>query len=35
ATAHDDIDYQELARRIPIVVDTRNTCPHRPNVIQA
>lgn len=35
ATDHDDVDYQALAERIPLIVDTRNACPPAANVVRA
>jgi UDP-N-acetyl-D-glucosamine dehydrogenase len=34
-TAHDDVDHDELARRLPLVVDTRNACSPLPSVVKA
>ena len=35
ATAHDCVDHDELAKRVPLVVDTRGTCNPADNVVKA
>lgn len=35
STAHDDVDHDQLAVRIPLVVDTRNACGPADNVVRA
>lgn len=35
ATAHDCVDHDELARRLPLIIDTRGTCADAPNVVRA
>jgi len=34
-TAHDTVDHAELARRLPLVVDTRGCLPPGPNIVRA
>jgi UDP-N-acetyl-D-glucosamine dehydrogenase len=35
ATAHDCVDHTALADRLPLVIDTRGTCPPHPRVVKA
>jgi UDP-N-acetyl-D-glucosamine dehydrogenase len=35
ATAHDSVDHDELARKVPLVVDTRGVCATAANVVKA
>ena len=35
STAHDQVDHDELLRRLPLVIDTRGTCSPAPNLVKA
>jgi UDP-N-acetyl-D-glucosamine dehydrogenase len=35
ATAHDCVDHTALAEHLPLVIDTRGTCPPHPRVVKA
>jgi UDP-N-acetyl-D-glucosamine dehydrogenase len=35
ATAHDNVDHDALAERVPLVIDTRGVCTPRDNVVRA
>ena len=35
ATAHDGVDHDELARRVPLVIDTRGVCEPAENIVKA
>jgi UDP-N-acetyl-D-glucosamine dehydrogenase len=35
STAHDQVDHDELLRRLPLVIDTRGTCSPAPNLVNA
>ena len=35
STAHDNVDHDELVRRLPLVIDTRGICAPAPNLVKA